>query len=159
MNALTRFFAHDSVRLAAATALAAMMNVPTASPAGADGAQIVVEITNLRDDGGHVRGALFAGRDGWTTEGREVATCNARIRGGRATCVLEDVPPGTYAFAYLHDEDDDGGLDRDWIGIPSEGFGFSNNAAPGLGPPSYESASFAHGAPETVLHVRTRYGL
>lgn len=127
--------------------------------AGADGPAVVVEVEGLRSDRGSVRGALFAGRDGWTTEGREIATCRAEVHDRRATCVIEDVPPGSYAFAFLHDEDDDGALDRDWIGIPSEGFGFSNDAAPGLGPPSYESARFTHRAPETDLVVRARYGL
>ena len=50
-------------------------------------------------------------------------------------------------------------LDRDWIGIPSEGFGFSNDAAPSLGPPSYESARFEHEGSVTTLHLSTRYGL
>ena len=100
-----------------------------------------------------------AGRGGWAEEGHEIATCRAAIHGHHATCILRDVPPGDYAFAFLHDEDDDGALDRDWIGIPSEGYGFSNDASPGLGPPSYESARFHHDAPETDLSIRTRYGI
>jgi uncharacterized protein (DUF2141 family) len=129
------------------------------SAAGADGPSIVVEIEGLRSDRGEVRGALFHTGSGWTEEGREVATCAAEIRGHRATCVIDDVEAGTYAFAFLHDEDDDGALDRDWIGIPSEGFGFSNDAAPSLGPPSYESARFDHDGAVTTLHIHTRYGL
>jgi uncharacterized protein (DUF2141 family) len=129
------------------------------SVAGADGPSVVVEIEGLRSNRGEVRGALFHSRSGWTEEGREVATCVAHIAAHRATCVLDDVEPGNYAFAFLHDEDDDGALDRDWIGIPSEGFGFSNDAAPSLGPPSYESARFEHADETTTLHVSARYGL
>jgi uncharacterized protein (DUF2141 family) len=128
------------------------------SRAGADGPSIVVEIEGLRSDRGEVRGALFRAH-GWTQEGSEIATCTAEIAHHRATCVIDDVEPGTYGFAFLHDEDDDGALDRDWIGIPSEGFGFSNDAAPSLGPPSYESARFSHDESVTTLHIRTRYGL
>ena len=129
-----------------------------AAPAAADGPSIVVEIEGLRSSRGEVRGALFRSRDGWTEEGREIATCSASIEGRRATCVLEGVAPGDYAFAFLHDEDDDGSLDRDWIGVPSEGFGFSNDAAPGLGAPSFESARFAHRGATTIV-VHARYGL
>jgi uncharacterized protein (DUF2141 family) len=125
----------------------------------ADGACIVVEVEGLRSGRGSVRGALFASSRGWAEEGRELATCEARIVGGRSVCMFEDVAPGEYALAFLHDEDDDGALDRDFIGWPQEGFGFSNDARPGLGPPSYESAAFEHGAGATTLTVHARYGL
>jgi uncharacterized protein (DUF2141 family) len=127
--------------------------------ATADAPSIVVEVGGLRSSRGVVRGALFRSRDGWAEEGREIATCEARIHAGRASCVLDDVRPGRYAFAFLHDENEDGALDRDWIGIPQEGFGFSNDAAPGLGPPSFESARFEHQGQSTTLTVRARYGL
>lgn len=150
------------LRLAIATTitgLAALAGLAAPQRAGADGARVVVEVEGLRSNRGAVLGALFRSRDGWTEEGREIATCRADIDGRTATCVLSDVAPGTYAFAFLHDEDGDGALDRDWIGLPSEGFGFSNDAAPVLGPPSFESASFRHAGSETDLHVRARYGL
>lgn len=127
--------------------------------ANADGGRIIIAVEGLRSSRGSVRGALFASSDGWTREGSQLATCTAQIESHRASCVIEDVPPGSYAFAFLHDEDDDGALDRDWIGLPQEGFGFSNDAAPVLGPPSFHSARFVHDGAETVLRVHARYGL
>jgi uncharacterized protein (DUF2141 family) len=129
------------------------------SRAGADGAVVRVEIEDLRSDRGEVRGALFASRSGWAEEGHEIATCVASVHAHHALCELEGVLPGEYAFAFLHDEDDDGALDRNFIGIPEEGFGFSNDARPGLGAPSYESARFTHDGRETRLVVHARYGL
>lgn len=142
---------------AASLALGALLAfiIPGLGSAG----PIRVEVSGLRSDRGVVLGALFASPRGWTEEGREIATCRGTIAHNHATCIVEGVGPGTYAFAFLHDEDEDGHLDRDWIGIPQEGYGFSNNASPGLGPPSFESASFEHGTGETVLRVRTRYGI
>lgn len=127
--------------------------------ARADGGTVSIEVDGLRSDRGEVRGALFASRDGWTEEGHQIATCTAHVHGHVARCVIEEVPPGDYAFAFLHDEDDDGELDRDWIGVPQEGFGFSNDARPGLGAPSFESARFSHDGRETDLVVHARYGL
>lgn len=120
---------------------------------------IAVEVAGLRSDRGDVRGALFGSPVGWAQQGSEIATCRAPIDAGHATCVIEGVAAGTYAFAFLHDENSNGVLDRDFIGWPQEGFGFSNDAAPGLGPPSFESASFHHDGVATELHVRARYGL
>ena len=66
---------------------------------------------------------------------------------------------GRYAFAFLHDEDDNGRMNSDLIGLPQEGFGFSNDVRAGLGgAPSFESASFAVEAPVTKTST-TRYGL
>lgn len=128
--------------------------------AHADGSSIiVVQVDGLRSGRGEVIGALFRSESGWTVEGREVATCRARIHGRHAACVIEGVSAGTYAFAYLHDENGNGVLDRDFLGLPREGFGFSNDAAPSLGAPSYQSASFRHDGAGTELHVHTRYGL
>lgn len=146
-----------SLVLSCALALLSSLSAPL--PARAEGGTVAFEVDALRSDQGEVRGALFASRDGWTEEGRQIATCRGRVHDHVARCVFEEVPPGDYAFAFLHDEDDDGQLDRDWIGIPEEGFGFSNDARPGLGAPSFESARFSHDGRQTDLVVHARYGL
>ena len=145
--------------VAICAALVLLVTLASTPVAGADaGARVVFEVHRLRSDRGVVRGALFASSDGWTERGREIATCEGEIHGGVASCDLGALPPGRYAFAFLHDEDDDGELDRDRIGIPSEGFGFSNDASPQLGPPSFQTASFEHERASTRV-VHARYGL
>jgi uncharacterized protein (DUF2141 family) len=129
---------------------------PTAS---ADDAGIAVEVEGLRSDLGSVRVALYPSEHGWVERGYEVATCTAEVHHRQARCVLPDVEPGTYAIALLHDEDDDGALDRDFLGLPREGFGFSNDAATSFGPPSFHDASFRHDAGLTELVVHARYGI
>lgn len=141
-----------------ALALAAIAPFSPSSARG-DAGRIVVSVEGLRTDRGQVLGALFHSREGWTEEGREIATCRAGIQARRATCVIDGVAPGPYAFAFLHDEDGDEELDRGFLGIPQEGFGFSNDAAPGLGPPSFESARFAHHGGTTEIRIRARYGI
>jgi uncharacterized protein (DUF2141 family) len=140
-----------------ATLLLALCSAP--SVAYADDLDIVLDVEDLRSDRGEIRGALYASPDGWTREGREIATCHARIEHHHAHCVFSNVEPGAYAIAFLHDEDDDGRMDRDFFGFPQEGFGFSNDAAPSLGPPSFVAARFVHASASTDLHVRARYGL
>lgn len=123
------------------------------------GLAIAVEVVDLRSDRGEVLAGLYASADGWTSEGREIASCHTRIRHHRARCVFEGVAPGTYAVALLHDEDDDGHMGRDALGIPQEGYGFSNDAAIGLGPPAYGDALFTHRSENTRLRVHARYGI
>ncbi len=60
----------------------------------------------------------------------------------KQTFVFDDIPPGTYALALFHDENSNYELDQNFIGIPQEGFAFSNNAFGSFGPPSYSDARF-----------------
>lgn len=56
--------------------------------------------------------------------------------------VLKDIPLGTYAIAISQDVNGNGKQDTNWIGIPKEPYGFSNNAKGKMGPPDFEDAKF-----------------
>ncbi len=64
------------------------------------------------------------------------------ITGNKCIIVVENLKPGKYAFKYFHDENKNEKLDVNLIGIPKEGFGFSNNAKGTFGPPSFEKTIF-----------------
>jgi len=58
------------------------------------------------------------------------------------THTFKDILPGTYALAVWHDEDEDKELDKNFLGIPKENYGFSNNASGTFGPPDFKDAAF-----------------
>lgn len=92
---------------------------------------IRVQITGLRNERGQVICALFASAEDFPKRyDRAVARAIAKIDAGHATCEFE-APPGTYAVSALHDENSNGKLDTNWLGIPREGVGASND--PNLG--------------------------
>ena len=62
---------------------------------------------------------------------------------GRSTVVFVDLPATAYAVSIVYDWDSDGELDKNFIGIPTEAFGFSNNATAFFGPPDWDAAHFA----------------
>lgn len=117
--------------------------------AAQEGETLVFTVSGLRSNTGTLRGGIYASADHWTEVGHQVSVCTGPVRGGSARCVIHPPGPGRYAFAFYHDADDDNQLDRDLVGIPQEGYGFSNNARPGLSAPSFDSASFAVAAGET----------
>ena len=121
-------------------------------------AEIVATASGLRSTSGVVRFALYA-RDGEWLSRDTVASCVAHVHGDDARCSLGEHAAGTYAIAVLHDEDGDGDMDRDFIGIPQEGYGFSSGARPGFGPPSFDDAAFEHGTDRTIVPVQARYGI
>ncbi len=62
-----------------------------------------------------------------------------------------DIPVGTYAVGYYIDANENEKLDTNFLGIPKEEYGFSNNVRGKFGPPSFESASFILGAYRKLL--------
>ncbi len=64
---------------------------------------------------------------------------------GSVTVRITGVPPGTYAAQAYADENDNGKIDRNFLGIPTEGIGFSNDAPMRFGPPSFGTAAFSLG--------------
>ena len=67
---------------------------------------------------------------------------------GRGQYELEDIPPGEYALLVYYDENNNGRIDKNFIGIPKEPLGFSNRYQP-KGPPSYMQAAFTLDEGET----------
>lgn len=71
---------------------------------------------------------------------------------------FENVPDGTYALSVIHDANENGELDKTGLGIPKEGFAFSNNVMGKKGPPSFQKASFeVKGSSSTKQELTMRY--
>ena len=65
-----------------------------------------------------------------------------KVENKETTAVFADVPEGDYAVTIFHDKNSDGKLNTNFIGIPKEPYGFSNNPMALFGPPSYEKCLF-----------------
>jgi uncharacterized protein (DUF2141 family) len=65
--------------------------------------------------------------------------------------------PGTYAVAVLHDENENGKMDFNFLGMPLEGYGFSNDASALFGPPSFANAAFRLLPRSSALTISARY--
>lgn len=80
-----------------------------------------------------------------------------KVRDKEARCDFEDIPPGTYALAVIHNENMNGKLDTNWIKIPTEGYGFSNDAKGLRGAPSFSAASFQYDGQNLGLTIGLHY--
>ena len=124
------------VRCVALFAVLVLANLPAVAFAQSPCPGIHVKILNIRNSTGTVDCALFDSPVGFPIEVLRSAT-NAmviKVRNTEARCDFEDIPPGTYALAVIHDENTNGQLDTDWLGIPTEGYGFSKMQKPCSGP-------------------------
>jgi uncharacterized protein (DUF2141 family) len=134
--------------LAAALGLSAAL--ATAQPAAA--ATITLEVTGIDAAKGTVRASLYRS-DGWLEDSGVVVTATALAAVPSVTLSFPDMPPGTYAIALVHDEDDDGGMTDTLLGFPAEGFGFSNNVRPTISAPAFDEAAFTLGDAPVRLQV------
>ena len=85
-------------------------------------------------------------------------TLRVPITGPNTSCSFSNVEPGTYAIAVVHDENGNGKLDKNFVGVPSEGYGVSNNKTYALSAPKWDESTFKLGATESkALQVKLRY--
>ncbi|HWA37410.1 MAG TPA: DUF2141 domain-containing protein [Burkholderiales bacterium] len=120
---------------------------------------IRIRILDVRSSMGTVACALFESSAGFPTEYLSSATnvMVIKVRKAQALCTFEDIPPGRYAIAVVHDENMNGKLDTSRFGTPTEGYGFSNDARALLGPPSFSAASFPYDGRTLDMTVSLRY--
>ncbi len=109
-----------------------------ASPAHA--AELTVTVDNLRNGNGNVRLSAYASAAEWPDHSLDA---NDKVEPAQTGGVVFhfDLPPGIYAVACFHDEDGDGAFEQNFLGIPKEGYGFSNNLHPIFSAPSFDAAS------------------
>ncbi len=110
-------------------------------PAAAVPLQVTVE--NVRNDQGQLAVCVFSGSRSFPdcAAGERIATALRPAQPGAMRFEF-DLPPATMAVAVVHDENGNGTLDTNFIGIPREGVGVSNNPAPRRGPPTYAESAF-----------------
>jgi uncharacterized protein (DUF2141 family) len=125
--------------------------------AAAAGVSLTVRISELESDKGRVAVALFASSQDFPDQKRASAGKLTRISGGRASVTFTNLRPGIYAVAVLHDENENSKMDFNFLGMPLEGYGFSNDASAPFGPPSFAAAAFKLVPRNSFVAIKTRY--
>lgn len=104
-------------------------------------ASLSLELAQPNSLEGAVMVAIFQGETAWG-DNQAIASQRVAVEDETPTISFTDLPPGEYGIKLFHDTNGDGSLNRGRFGIPSEPYGFSNNAPVRFGPPSWEDASF-----------------
>ena len=112
------------------------------SPFAAAAAELAVTIDGGRSADGQFRVALFESASGFPG-GPEAPAKAETIAAKDGSVIIDfaDMKAGIYAVAVYHDENGNGELDKNMLGIPTEGYGFSNNARGFMGPPTFADAA------------------
>jgi uncharacterized protein (DUF2141 family) len=100
--------------------------------------QLEVIVHDIKNDAGIVMVGLFNSSETFTKKAWKGEKSKAKP--GTIRVIFHDIPSGNYAVSAYHDVNENGKLDMNFLGIPKEGFGFSNDAMGTFGPPSFEKA-------------------
>jgi len=118
-------------------------------------AQLEITIKNIQNDKGNVRVGIFKDKETFLKNAAYGKVVKARKN--ELKVIFDDLPSGTYAVSVIHDENENGKLDSNMIGIPKEGFGFANDAMGTFGPPGFEKASITVETQKVSITITMKY--
>jgi len=118
--------------------------------------KVIVDITNFKNSKGRCQACLFNNAANFNDKGGKPFQCvKTSINGNAVQVVFENIPPGTYALFVLHDANNNNKMDKNWLGIPKEGYGASKNKLPFAAAPGFKENQFMI-AENTVMHFTIR---
>ena len=101
---------------------------------------IIVNVKNIDNNKGKVFVGLFNSEDTFLT--KKFKGENSTIQNQSCVVTFKNIPAGTYAISLFHDENENNKMDINFLGIPREDYGCSNNATGFMGPPKWKDAKF-----------------
>ncbi|TVQ45375.1 MAG: DUF2141 domain-containing protein [Gloeocapsa sp. DLM2.Bin57] len=120
---------------------------------------LTVEVSGFRKIKGNLCVALFDNPDSYNDK--------SNLQPIRSSCLLlvddpqnltfSELPYGSYAIAVFHDENEDFQLNTNFLGIPKEGMGFSNNPSIWKGGPDYEAMKFDFTPEQSTIAIKIKY--
>ena len=131
----------------------AIAALAAAAFAGTASAEPVTFRFETGQSAGTIQLAVFDSADSYNG-GRPVAAEMIRVGRGQTEITL-DLPAGDYGMKAFHDVNDDGEMNTNPFGMPTEPYAFSNNAVGNMGPASWDRAKFeVSGATEQSISIR-----
>jgi uncharacterized protein (DUF2141 family) len=118
-------------------------------------ATVIIKITGLHSERGQVKIAVFNSSETWLGD-YPTYSSTIDVVSQSVSWKLTDVPYGDYGIAVFHDENKNGKMDKNFLGIPQEPYGFSNNMRVTFGPPSWDKSKFAVKGPTVEVSIEVK---
>ena len=123
--------------------------------------ELTIKVANIKHEG-VLYAAVYDDKEVFESDKGDNSQQRPGIVGGLVKMVTVgeaegtiELEAGTYSIGFFIDKNDNEKLDTNFLGVPKEQFGFSNDAMGRFGPPSFEAASFNLDE-ETILIMRAR---
>jgi uncharacterized protein (DUF2141 family) len=142
--------------------LATLVSISFAKTVNAEPtARLSVVVNGIRHQKGEICFRVYANEKGFPMSSTSEAQSGcAKITGNSVTKEFSGLKPGTYAVAIVDDQNGDRKLNKDFFGIPKEGFGISKNPTVSIqtGTPKFRDASFVVNK-DTTVNIIMKYSL
>ena len=115
---------------------------------------LTVIVNGLKNNNGDVKMGLFNSKESYNGEKKKFKGIIIKIENKKVKWEVKNIPFGEYAIKTFHDEDEDDVVDTNFIGIPTESYGFSNNAKGLFGPPSFNKAKFHFNNQDMQIEIK-----
>ncbi len=124
-------------------------------------AHLKVEIYNIRSNKGHLLLSVYNNSEQFPRNPApglsDIQVSKRDMRKDTVNYFLDNLQPGKYVVAILDDENGSGDMEYNQLGIPMEGFGFSNNINPMFSTPPYHKCQFAIKEGMNSISIKVRY--
>jgi uncharacterized protein (DUF2141 family) len=145
-------------RISACLLLVSAASTGFQAPASASSTSLTVQVNGFRSQRGQLCLSLFSKAQGFPTSGAK-ATQARCLKANAPQITFKNLNAGNYAVAAFHDANGDGVLNRNRIGIPTEGFGFSRNPRIVTGPPRFSDSAIFLAGPSQNIQIKLKYML
>jgi len=117
-----------------------LLNITIATSQSKESYNITVNVEGLSNSKGKIMMGLYSSEKEFLKSSYMdvITTINEK----KSSVTFNNVPQGIYAISFIHDENDNGKMDTNFMGIPKEDYGCSNNARGFMGPPKWKDAKF-----------------
>jgi len=128
-------------------------------PSQQNNAILIIQVENVRTTEGVLRLGFYIPSDNFPDEPhRNLVFKKTHMQDDVVRDTIRDLTPGTYALSLLDDTNSNGKMDYTVLGMPKEGFGFSNDARPKfLKSPDFKSCSFSVDQGTNLVSFRVKY--
>ncbi|MCL7754714.1 DUF2141 domain-containing protein [Polaribacter sp. Z022] len=101
---------------------------------------VTLKFQGMNSDKGNLYVAVYNKEDSFLK--KPIKGTIVKVENKKATVTLKDIPEGIYAVSAFHDTNDNKKMDTNFLGIPKEPTGMSNDATGFMGPPKFKDAKF-----------------
>ncbi len=130
----------------------------TSTMSAASASTLTAEISGLRNRNGQLCFSVFSTSQGFPTKGdNAVQNKCVKITNAPVRVTFSALSLGKYAIAVLHDENNDRQANRNFLGLPTEGFGFSRNPTIVASPPKFADAAVSVSGQNTTAQIQLNY--
>jgi uncharacterized protein (DUF2141 family) len=165
IQVIRRTFTHRRVQIICPQSVGVFFFVASALPGPLEAqttgtTTLTVHVTGARNAKGKIRVALFREGKGFpndTSQAVHTQAADVDPQTLSAQVVFADLRAGVYAVTVFHDENMNERLDKNFMGVPKEGYGASNNPKKKMGPPNFDEAQFQLSGTEQSVEIQLMY--